>query len=232
MNLSLSFYTWSFPSYFAGYSCTIRDRSGISLVVFATSSPTSVISRLGTTNLDASGKLSIWLRENSTVMVEIRNAFGEIVTTAGITPSSSTTTALTNFARLDQEAGLNFSSTSLVYSSTPNGIGSSASTTSTTNVAGSDGWLTTYATVGLERILTNIVRDPTYKTVTAANVIWPDGSTGVYSTLATNSVNPIYVDSYSLTYVPTTGSVRTITQPAFTRDASGGITGIPPLVIV
>jgi hypothetical protein len=61
---------------------------------------------------------------------------------------------------------------------------------------------------------------------TSAAVVWPDGTTGVYT--GTPSVAfPGSIDSYSITY----GTTRTYTQPAVTRDASGNITNQPAIVI-
>ena len=62
--------------------------------------------------------------------------------------------------------------------------------------------------------------------VTAAEVVWPDGSPGTFT--------PTYdsggaVASYTITYgSPVT---KTFTQPTITRDASGAATTIPQIVV-
>lgn len=59
---------------------------------------------------------------------------------------------------------------------------------------------------------------------TSAAVVWPDGTTGVYT--GTPSVAfPGSIDAYTITY----GTTRTYTQPAVTRDADGTITNQPAI---
>jgi hypothetical protein len=61
---------------------------------------------------------------------------------------------------------------------------------------------------------------------TSAAVVWPDGTTGVYT--GTPSVAfPGSIDAYTITH----GTTRTYTQPAVTRDATGNITTQPAIVI-
>ena len=74
---------------------------------------------------------------------------------------------------------------------------------------------------------------------TTFNVQWPDGGTGVYTTLSKNLVDPALVDSYRVTYAgpttfngqsmatPWTGVDMQVNQPAVTRDAQGRITNRP-----
>src|ERR1044072_2435873 len=59
-----------------------------------------------------------------------------------------------------------------------------------------------------------------------APVIWPDGSTGVYTALATSVSPPGAIDSYSVTHDE---RGVTYTQPDVTRDADGYITNRPEL---
>jgi len=59
---------------------------------------------------------------------------------------------------------------------------------------------------------------------TSAAIVWPDGTTGVY----TGTPSPTFpgsIDAYTITY----GTTRTYTQPAVTRDAAGTITNQPAI---
>ena len=59
---------------------------------------------------------------------------------------------------------------------------------------------------------------------TSAPVVWPDGTTGVYT--GTPSIAfPGSIESYSITY----GTTLVYTQPAVTRDADGNITTKPAI---
>lgn len=64
---------------------------------------------------------------------------------------------------------------------------------------------------------------------TSANVVWPDGATGVYSATTVSGSFPGAVDAYTITKVgsPTV----TYTQPAVTRNGSGYITNRPAIVV-
>ena len=61
---------------------------------------------------------------------------------------------------------------------------------------------------------------------TSAAVVWPDGTTGVYTGTASTAF-PGSIDAYTITY----GTARTYTQPTVTRDASGNITNQPAIVL-
>ncbi len=66
--------------------------------------------------------------------------------------------------------------------------------------------------------------------LTTASVVWPDGSTGTFTTDTASSAFPGAIDAYHVTYV--NGSItRTVTQPAVTRDAQGGITSQPAITV-
>jgi len=70
--------------------------------------------------------------------------------------------------------------------------------------------------------------DATYtNALTGANVIWPDGSAGVYSSLAIDSTHG-KVLSFQVTHVD---SGRTLVQPAMTLDANGNITAVPDITV-
>jgi hypothetical protein len=73
----------------------------------------------------------------------------------------------------------------------------------------------------------SIVRDSN-GVATSAQVIWPDGATGVYS--ATPSVTwPGSTNAYTITKTGT--PVLTFTQPAVTRDTSGAVTVRPAITV-
>lgn len=69
----------------------------------------------------------------------------------------------------------------------------------------------------------NAVQDE-FTNIISADVIWPDGSEGVYTVLATTETG--FVDSYQITH---TSSGKTVTQPAYTRDETGKVIARPPL---
>jgi len=67
--------------------------------------------------------------------------------------------------------------------------------------------------------------------VTSATVLWPDGSTGVYTSLVKNQTFGV-ADSYSVTYVRPGLPTVTITQLLVTRNANGVVTVAPNLTVV
>lgn len=70
-----------------------------------------------------------------------------------------------------------------------------------------------------------ITRDAS-EVVTTCAVLWPDGSTGTYTTTATSVSGA--VDAYTITH---TNSGLTVTQAAVTRDAAGAVTTQPALTV-
>jgi hypothetical protein len=62
--------------------------------------------------------------------------------------------------------------------------------------------------------------------VTAAAVVWPDGSPGTFTPTYDSSGA---VASYTITYG--SPATKTFTQPTITRDASGAATSIPQIVV-
>ncbi|MDT0171006.1 hypothetical protein [Pseudarthrobacter sp. BRE9] len=60
---------------------------------------------------------------------------------------------------------------------------------------------------------------------TSAAVVWPDGTTGVYTGTASTAF-PGSIDSYTLTH-----GTQTYTQPPVTRDTNGNITNQPAIVL-
>lgn len=77
--------------------------------------------------------------------------------------------------------------------------------------------------------LVSATRDANGAIVTA-NIAWPDGATGVFTTDTTNSSFPGAIDAWHATYVH--GDVQlTVTQPLVTRDANGAVTVQPAITI-
>jgi hypothetical protein len=63
--------------------------------------------------------------------------------------------------------------------------------------------------------------------VTTTDVVWPDGSAGVFTTTATDPGSGA-IDAYTITHVD---SGKTVTQAAVTRNADGAVTVKPALVV-
>ena len=64
---------------------------------------------------------------------------------------------------------------------------------------------------------------------TSAAVVWPDGKPGTYTATTLSTAFPGAVDAYTVTY----GSpvIKTFTQPAVTRDATGAATNVPAITV-
>lgn len=62
--------------------------------------------------------------------------------------------------------------------------------------------------------------------ITAANVIWPDGSAGVFAGVVNSTW--LFIESYTVTHVD---SGLTITQPTITRGTNGDITNKPQVTV-
>lgn len=85
------------------------------------------------------------------------------------------------------------------------------------------GWAATQSFIAMS----NIVRDAN-GVLLSANVVWPDGTAGVWTTDSVNATTPA-VDAWHCTYL---GAVtKTATQPAVTRDADGVVTAQPAITI-
>jgi hypothetical protein len=75
--------------------------------------------------------------------------------------------------------------------------------------------------------LGSVTYDSTYTAaISTASVVWPDGSTGTFTS---TTINPTFgtVDAYTISYVPPVGSSHTLTQSAVTRNSDGLITAQP-----
>lgn len=73
-----------------------------------------------------------------------------------------------------------------------------------------------------------VTRDANGAIVTA-NIVWPDGTPGVFTTDTGSSTFPGAVDAWHATYLGT--SIVTVTQPLVTRDANGAVTVQPAITI-
>jgi hypothetical protein len=67
--------------------------------------------------------------------------------------------------------------------------------------------------------------------ITTASVVWPDGSTGTFTTDTASTAFPGAIDAYHVTYIPASGPTKTIAQTAVTRDGAGAVTAQPGLVV-
>lgn len=95
---------------------------------------------------------------------------------------------------------------------------------------GSDQWLINEASGDLDALFVGTLTRNTDGAVTVANVEWPNGVTGTYTSLVFSTSFPGYVDSFQITYV--TGAVtKTVTQPTMTRDAGGSVIARPEMVV-
>lgn len=77
--------------------------------------------------------------------------------------------------------------------------------------------------------LVSATRDANSAIVTA-NIVWPDGATGVFTTDTASTAFPGAIDAWHATYL--NGPIsHTITQSAVTRDATGAVTAQPAITI-
>ena len=66
--------------------------------------------------------------------------------------------------------------------------------------------------------------------IVTANIVWPDGVAGVFTTDVASVSFPGAIDAWHATYA---GSpAKTITQPTVTRDAAGAVIAQPAITIV
>jgi uncharacterized membrane protein len=77
--------------------------------------------------------------------------------------------------------------------------------------------------------LASATRDANEAIITA-NIVWPDGITGVFTTDVASTAFPGAIDAWHATY---TGSPnKLITQPVVTRDAAGAVISQPAITVV
>lgn len=77
--------------------------------------------------------------------------------------------------------------------------------------------------------LVSATRD-TNEAIVTASIIWPDGSTGTFTTDVASTSFPGAIDAWHATYV-NNGVTKTVTQPAVTRDTNGAVTAQPAITI-
>lgn len=77
--------------------------------------------------------------------------------------------------------------------------------------------------------LVNAVRDANSAIVTA-NIVWPDGSSGIFTTTTASVEFPGAIDAWSATYLGPSGA-KVVTQPLVTRDANGAVSAQPAITI-
>lgn len=82
---------------------------------------------------------------------------------------------------------------------------------------------------GLIFQLVSATRDANSAIVTA-NIVWPDGVAGVFTTDVASVAFPGAIDAWHATYASI--PPKLITQPAVTRDANGAVTAQPAITIV
>lgn len=66
--------------------------------------------------------------------------------------------------------------------------------------------------------------------IISANIVWPDGKLGIFTTDIASVDFPGAIDAWHATYVGT--PTKTITQPSVTRDENGAVTIQPAITIV
>lgn len=66
--------------------------------------------------------------------------------------------------------------------------------------------------------------------ITSADIKWPDGVLGVFTTDVASVAFPGAIDAWHATYLATV--TKLITQPAVTRDSNGAVTAQPAITIV
>lgn len=81
----------------------------------------------------------------------------------------------------------------------------------------------------LEEIIEGTITRDTNEAVTTAQVVWPDGTTGVFTATSLSTLFPGAVDAYTVTYLGAT--TVTYTQPLMTRDSSGAVTVRPAITV-
>lgn len=65
--------------------------------------------------------------------------------------------------------------------------------------------------------------------IVTANIVWPDGVTGVFTTDVASTTFPGAIDAWHATYAGT--PVKTVVQTAVTRDAIGAVIAQPAITI-
>lgn len=79
-----------------------------------------------------------------------------------------------------------------------------------------------------EAIITGTITRNADNVITSAQVVWPDGATGTFTTTTIGPLDTI--DAYNITYDDGTTTL-TFTQPTITRNASGFATTVPAITV-
>jgi hypothetical protein len=94
--------------------------------------------------------------------------------------------------------------------------------------AGTDSWLKLHAGGNLDALITGAITRDASGVITSAGVVWPDGTSGVFTATAIDSTWGA-INSYTVTYVGST--TKTVTQPTMTRDANGSVSNRPAMTV-
>jgi hypothetical protein len=147
--------------------------------------------------------------------------------TAGTTSASATVTD-TSILAADQGrpvSGTGIPTGSYVGTVTP-GTSFLLSSSPTSQVAAT----ATVTNASASITLASAARDAN-EAIVLSPIVWPDGSTGTFTTDTASTAFPGAIDAYHVTYVPASGPTKTITQTAVTRDTGGAVTAQPALVV-
>lgn len=66
--------------------------------------------------------------------------------------------------------------------------------------------------------------------ITTASIVWPNGATGTFTTDTINATHNT-IDAWHATHI-LSGTTKTVTQTAVTRNASGAVTAQPAITLV
>lgn len=66
--------------------------------------------------------------------------------------------------------------------------------------------------------------------LTTASIVWPDDSTGTFTTDVASTTFPGAIDAWHATYVQG-GVTKTVTQPTVTRNSAGVVTAQPEITV-
>lgn len=81
----------------------------------------------------------------------------------------------------------------------------------------------------LESVIVGTITRDANEAVVTADVVWLDGTPGVFTSTVRSTLFPGAVDAYTITYG--SPAVRTYTQPELTRNRSGSVIYRPPVTV-
>jgi hypothetical protein len=158
---------------------------------------------------------------------------GQASATAPVMDSTATIGTSTRYARADHvhpsdttkvdttDSRLSDARTPTAHASTHGAAGSDPVTVASSQVTG---LLATMAQ-DPELIITGSITRNSSNVVTSAAVVWPDATTGTYTSLTFDSATGA-VNSYQITK-----GAATYTQPTLTRNSAGAVTNRPAIVV-